>query len=737
MARYTHARNTFQLGEVSPAALGRADLPAYRQMCEEIFNSLPRTTGGVARRMGTSRLTAASASANINDLSAARAVKMIPFPTTYAYSSEQFLILTTDYIKRYNVKNDDLDPVAQLSGASLYGYVNAWTIAAEAGFVAPGVEQWAQYGDLIIIVNGFFPPLVVFGTQAGGESYFMWTNGRLTPGLTLDTTNLHALLPFDPTNSLATTVTINTASVGTGRILTSSAALFTVDMNNSGGRYIRVHSGGTIGLARITTFTSSTQVTVEVLQAFPDTAAHATWAFSQWGGDRGWPRAVSFYKERTVFAGNYGFPDGIWCSQIGDLYEMSLVDPTATLVNSDAFNVRIGQNDTAYVNHLFPKENLFANTAKKECYLNPINTDLSIGALNTEVTNNSQYGASQFQPQPLQDALIYCGEPEKLRFKGGTVPVVGGRKILEISLNSQTKVNVVNNLSKNTPDITRDRCIGADAITTRPAFCRLAVTKRPDNIAWAMDTTGKLYSVTRDRTGEVTGWAHHSLGGAYASDEPQVLDIIDSEGTLFLAVARNVGGNSDTICYEKLNDEFVSPSLDNTAIYLDFSSAATSFTSNVAHGFAHFNGTEVSVVADGEYLGEFTPSAGDITLPAGTYTDVRAGFNFVSRIVLTALESNALFGTGLGAIKRTEEVTVLFERTVGATIGAAGREDIAEEIQFRQALDPADDPIPLFSGEKVIKVSADYETRQNIYIEQTKPFPMTVTCVILKGLLYD
>lgn len=727
MARYTHARNTFQLGEVSPAVFGRADLPAYRQMCEEVRNMLPRTSGGTSRRMGTSRLVAPSASANINDLSTSVAIKLVPYNNTVGL--QQFLILDTTYIKFYDVDTDTLSNVPQISGAVQYGINFGWSVAAKAAGNSEGVEQWAQYGNLLVIVNGLYPPLLVVGSSG----YFRWFDGRLSDALTLDTTNRHALLPFDNTNSLATTFTIDTASVGTGRTITASAATFTSVMV---GRYIRVYNGGTIGLAVITAFVDTTHVTVQVLQAFPGTAAYATWAFSQWGGDRGWPRAVSFYKERIVFAGNTGFPDGFWCSQIGDLYEMSLVDPTATPVNSDAFNNRVGQNDSSFINHLFPKENLFANTYKKECYLNPIDSTLSIGALNTEVSNNSQYGAAQTQPQGLQDALIFCGETV-LNIDDDSLPVIGGKKILELDFNARDKVYAVRSLSKYSPDITRDRCIGASSITKRPLFSRISATKSPDTIVWAIDSTGKLYSVTRDKASDVLAWAHHTLGGAYASDEPKVLDIINCEGTLFLAVARAVGGNADTICYEKLNDEFVSSSLDTTAVYLDFSSPATSIASNVASGFAHFNGTEVSVVADGEYLGEFTPSAGDITLPAGTYTNVMAGFNYTSRLTLTALESNALFGTGLGAIKRTEEVTVLFERTVGATIGAIGREDIAEEIQFRQASDPADDPIPLFSGEKVIKVSADYETRQRIYIEQTKPFPMTVTCVVLKGLLYD
>ncbi len=660
MARYTHARNTFQFGEVSPASFGRADLAQYRQMCEMMKNMLPRSTGGATRRMGTLLLPNTFAETDINDWDNIEALEMIPFSTTY--DPQLFLILTQDDVKSYSIGQTPYSGATKHIGdcngiSSQYGISNSWHIAnPDEGYL--GRCQWAQFGDLVVIVNGINPPLVVFGTSAARESYFIWGDGRLKSDGTLETSNYHTFFPFDPVNATAATMTASAASVGTGRTLTASTTQFTAAMI---GRYIRVYDSGTIGVGLITAVASGTSATITILQAFPGTGAYVTWAFSQWGGDRGWPRAVSFYKERLVFAGNTGFRDGFWASQIGDLYEFSKVDPTSTVLNSDSFIGRVGQNESANINHLFPKENLFANMETKECYLSPLDSTLTIGALNTEVSSISKYGAAQIQPSGLMESLVYVGWPES------PYGSYTGRKILEIMFTSKDKGYGVGNLSRFTPDITRDRGIDADSLTFRPMFQMMVVTKKPDPIIWVVDTTGRLYSITRDKESEVIAWAHHPLAGDYAGGEPVVVGIVNSGETLVLAVLRNTGGNADQICFEKLAEDFITPALDETAIYLDYTldpeqSSTPIVTAGEITGLNHLNGSIVHAVVGGEYLGTFTVGSNKITVGTAYNGQIGlVGYLYESQLTLSALESNALFGTGLGQIKRTEDARTACE----------------------------------------------------------------------------
>jgi hypothetical protein len=380
---------------------------------------------------------------------------------------------------------------------------------------------------------------------------------------------------------------------------------------------------------------------------------------------------------------------------------------------------------------LFPKENLFANMETKEAYLSPIDKDVSISALNTEVSSHSSFGAAQIQPAALYETLVYLGLPPQIL---STV----GRKLLEIEFNPKDERYSVEDLSFFTEEITRDRCIGASTLTARPYFVAMAVCKKPVPAIWVLDSTGRLYSVTRNKKSNTVAWAHHPVGGTYLSTDAKVIDIISCDDQLVLATLRNTGGNADQVCYEIMSEEFAGATLDyGDPIFLDYCLSAT-VTTGAISGLNHLNGNTVHALVGGEYLGTYTVSGNAITVGTSYNGQVAyVGYNYESLVVPSALETNALFGSGLGAVKRTESATVFFERTVAAKVGIVGSESVAEEIQFRQATDIASDPIPLFTGEKEVLLSGDYERKQNLYILQDKPFPMNVNYMIAKGLLYD
>lgn len=764
MARYTHARNAFSFGEVSPASFGRADLEQYRQMCEKIQNMIPMIGGGATKRLGTVRVGNNAAigdgpwlDVDINDESYLKLV-----PVSDSSDGGRFLVLTEDVIKIFTTNINALNhangaAVGTTTSGGTYGILNEWSILTPNTGWPSGLEEWAQFGDLLVIVNGAYPPLVVYRDSVTATyKYFIWGKGELLADLSLDTTQGHRLFPYDTENATAVTMTINTASVGTGRTLTASAATFSAGMV---GRRIRVRNGSDIGVALITAYTSSTVVTVTVERAFPGTAGYTAWSFAQWGGDRGWPKTVSFFEERIIFGSNTAFPDKMWASQLGDLYEMSNPDPTASLTLSDAFAVSIGQSETAEINALYPKENLFALTKLKETYLDSIDDQLAIGFGNTRAKNNSRYGADRQQPSGLGEAMVFVQ--------------AGRRKILELVFNLRERGYEVEDLSLFTPTIFRDRARFDYGITQSlssirddmaPGFRALTYTATPMPILWCIDSSGRLYSITRKRgTFETMAWAHHVIGGEIVGPDgetidAQVMDICATKGLgatdlLILAVRREVNGTERT-CLEFIHPDFLAnelydadyvdvngsekPVARSLPIYLDYASYQFSEAgATVFNNFDHLIDQEVHVMADGIYEGTMTvDGSGQLTF-ATTKHLVIAGFSYEAELVPSALESNSLFGSGLGQIKRTEEVTVLFERTVAASIGVVGRESEEIDVQFRESSIPANEPIPLFTGEKTIKINASYEKRQNIYVRQEEPYPMTVNAIISKGILYD
>ncbi len=764
MARYSHIRNSFLIGEVSPKFYGRTDLPQYHQMCEKVLNFVTMPQGGVTRRRGTRAFITSSgtpydtAFQDNTDYNNEAAVAMVPYEEKHVTTGDftGAVILTTDKLTNLLIELEAQSAIGQYSGSSTSGTYGTDFIPTAATM---RTTQWAQYGKTLIITDGTNPPLIISKNTFGAVAYVVWGKLEFNSGGALDTDEQHRNFPYDDENATAITMTINTASVGTGRTLTASSGVFSAAMI---GRYIRVRDASTCGVAKITAYTSATVVTVEVVRAFAGTAAYTPWSFAQWGGDRGWPATVAFFEERLIFANSPIFPDRFWASQVNDIFEFSNPDPSDTAYNTlltSSFSGSVGQSESSQINILFPKEKFFTVTARKECYLDSVDTTFSIGRTNTRVVNNSRNGAAQRQPVGMGEEIVYVA---KDRFN-----------LLEIDFELRSEKFAVVNLSETAPDIIRDRAI-VDMGTEIPEFTyyssgyvnyssqvlgfkKICSQTFPYSIVWAIDHSGRLYSLTKRKNPGALAWAHHRLGGTLSSGEPKVLDIctvmFKEQEYVVLAVRREINSTART-CYEYMTGDFLARELYDTTYvntptltvigdsalprYMDYAYHSVLSSASVTHpGFQHLASQSVSVVADGSYIGELTvASNGTLTLPAVAKV-VIAGFKYTSDLIPVALDNNALFGTGLGSIKRTEQVFIEFERTVSALVGVASDEDSLKDINFREASVSASDPTPLFTGEKEIKLMASYESKQNILIRQEDPYPMTVNAIIAKGILYD
>lgn len=761
MARYTHARNSFLMGEVSPSVYARADVDQYHQMCEKLLNFLALPQGGVTRRTG-SRVSYPSAAAiaaaggdpasvglwaesSINNKTTLR---LIPIESELAgiYSGTQAgaVIMTTTNLKYWVLQDGILYlDVAIRIGGGVYG-----TDFIFSATTAP-VTQFAQYGNASIIVDGTNPPMAVLRHPASGLLvYFILTTGYLANVTgSVDTAQQHRVIPYDSENTTSITMAVSNAAVGTGRTLTASSGTFTSSMVGRWVRHRDAGGTGTVGVCRITAYTDSLNVTVEVTKAFGSTTARTAWSFSQWGGDLGYPRTAAFFDSRLYLAGSIGYPDRFWASRLNNIYEFSNTDPTATTTLSDSFYGDIGQNETTYINTLFPKDKCFAVTQKKEAYLDSIDTTFSTGFGNTRAVNNSREGAAQRQGMGVGDSFVYIGSS---RFQ-----------LNELQFALRQEKFDVKDLNSLAPDIVRDRALvdmGTDLAASidqgLEGFVQIAYQRAPYFTLWARDHSGRLYSLTRKKDTQVQAWAHHEFGGSLSSASVKVLDMcvitVAGVDTLLLAVRRDVNGTART-CYEFIGDKFYARELyDSTylsatpdvparslPVFMDYTLYSVKSAASVTHSvFKPLASQSVSVIADGIYVGELTVSSGGVITLSTAAKVVIAGFKYTSDLITTALDSNSLFGSGLGAIKRSDEVTLLFERTVNGKVGVDST-TLVDLDEFRLDSVAASDPTPLYTGEMTKKIFSNYDRKQNVMVRQSDPYPMTLNGIVIRGILYD
>lgn len=708
MAKYTHARNNFLLGEVSPRSLGRTDLEQYNQMCEYLknFNVLPQ--GGARKRKGTSYVLSLHADHNLSTLT------LIPFKGT------------TNYV--FIVSSGRIDMVNSSNGTVVDN--------SSTGYVGGNAISYTQFGNFLVLTNSTTLPLILYVTPGTGFDQYNWgeteySAAKGTGAYSTKTNEGHRNLPWFPENTTATTVEITsgTAAIGAGKTLTASAAIFSAGMV---GDYIRVRHTADVGVAKITGYTSTTVVTIEIVRTFGATTATDDWSFCQWNNTQGFPRTCSFFQERIYFFGNGGFPDRIWGSQIGDLYELSHPDPTDTAAVGDdsSFHLDATLGSGGLSAFLSPGKNLFLGTSTREAIANEIDENIAMGVLNTKIIPQTQEGALISMPQRVENRLVFINK--------------SSQKLIETTFNFDEDMYEILDLN-----FFADHFFAPGLIETTTSMKQInwqADTKT----MWVVTSDFQLFSVSRDPKTGLIAWSRHVIGGTASTatgltntTTPAVLSSCSVPNgqwgfdETFVIVCRRVNG-SNVRYLEKMSIHPTDSLTEVSDQYLDCSiravgSSATSWPAIAAH----LPSETVHVIADGIYVGTKTLNgSGDLTLDTAA-TDVSVGYNYEAKLVTSELQSNALFGSGLGQTKRTSELSIVFSKTSSCEFGTEENESDLEAIPFRDATVSASDPTPLFDGTKVVKLRANYEKTQKIVLFSDEPLPTTVVAVVAKGVLYD
>lgn len=116
------------------------------------------------------------------------------------------------------------------------------------------------------------------------------------------------------------TISITPGATTGNTTLTAGSPFWTIDMV---GWY--VYSALRAGQARITAFTSSTVVQVEVLDDFTNTTAFTDGLVRElaFANDRGWPSCGTFHEERLWLAGSAQAPQTLFASKVGAYFDFN------------------------------------------------------------------------------------------------------------------------------------------------------------------------------------------------------------------------------------------------------------------------------------------------------------------------------------------------------------------------------------------------------------------------------
>jgi hypothetical protein len=447
-----------------------------------------------------------------------------------------------------------------INGTAYAAYVSGGTSARIYTVATPYAEadlttlNYTQSADVMTVVHPSYYP-----RQVSRTGHAAWTVSNFA--------NVNG--PFQDINvDTGKTVTISAAS-GAGITVTASAPIFTADMvgtqfyieqknfgtpwepgkavlvgniRRSDGKYYQaltaantgslrpthdadIWSDGSVdwdflhpgfGACTITAFTDSTHVTATAIARLPDeviTTATYKWAKSAWGGDQGYPSAVTYHQQRQVFAGTAGAPPTNWTSRVGNYVDFGTSQP---LVDDDAITFRIPGRQVNAVRHLLPLDKLAVLTSGSEWVVGAGQTEVvTPSTISTKV--QGYRGASKVVPIVVGSTAIF------LQDKGKSVYEMGY-------------------------DYTSDKYTGSDLtipashLFSGHAIVSWAYQQVPFQVIWAVRDDGVLLGLTYLKEQQVAGWHRHDTVRGFFESVCVISE--DDEDVLHAVIRRTINGRS-------------------------------------------------------------------------------------------------------------------------------------------------------------------------------------------------
>ncbi len=261
---------------------------------------------------------------------------------------------------------------------------------------------------------------------------------------------------------------------------------------------------------RIDVTVSTVSATATAIVAAPDNVATKRWAEGAWSSVRGYPSAITFFEERTVYGFTNSDQQNIWLSESGDFENFD-----AGTKDADSFAVTLPTaNRGRWLGSL---EALAAGTTGDEWRIRSTSFDQSLTPTNFSIKKQTSWGGANIQALEAGEAIIF-------------VDFVG-RKIREYTWSDPKQKYVASDLTALAEDITSGGITSID------------VQKRPDSIIWfTIANSPYLISMTYEREQNVVAFAEHPLGGSGITESVAVTPGAN-EDVITLTVQRTIDGS--------------------------------------------------------------------------------------------------------------------------------------------------------------------------------------------------
>jgi hypothetical protein len=169
---------------------------------------------------------------------------------------------------------------------------------------------------------------------------------------------------------------------------------------------------------------------------------------------------------------------------------------------------------------------------------------------------------------------------------------------------------------------------------------------------------------------------------------------------------------------------------------------------STVYGLDHLEGASVAVVADGSVYPSQTVTGGSISIAPQTASAISVGLPYTCQLqsLYTDVQGG---GTVQGKRKNIPGVTVRVAKSRGFKVGANQVDSSTQttlaattwtnliEIKDRNANVFAGNAVPLYTGDKFLRINPDWKKPGQISVQQDYPLPLTVVAIVPEIVVGD
>jgi len=396
---------------------------------------------------------------------------------------------------------------------------------------------------------------------------------------------------------------------------------------------LNINTTSARGICRITAFSSSTSVSMEVLSALGQTTATDDWEEGEWSDYRGYPTAVSLHESRLTWSGR----DRDWDSATDDFYNFDGTEEG----DSAFFSRTIGSGPVDKINWSLSLDVKVLGGQGAEHAVRSTTFGEPLTPTNANIKKCSTQGSAEVPAVPIDNRGVYVQR--------------GGTRVYELLMDGESLNYTSQHLTALCPSI------------GSPGIVRIAVQRQPDTRIHCVRSDGTACVMVYDRVENVVCWIEVESPAAGGLIEDVVVlpgDPGNEEDWVYYLVQRTINGA--TVRYlEKwaFEAEAIGGTLNLQGdSYVTYTGAATTTIT----GLGHLEGEEVVVWADGADVGTetdwtltYTVTGGQITL-AEAATNVMVGLPYEARFKSAKLvQIAASIGVPLNELKNIRNLGLI------------------------------------------------------------------------------